>query len=288
MKIRQHIGRFWRSSVAGGKYFKLAWKHPHFAWLFMNCVETDFDSTVANIDHLARRQTAMLGFRKELQDFNRLLVSAGRNPLNDVDSYPCLDDRTAETGFDRHYIYHPAWAARVVAAFNPKKHVDISSTLHFATILSAFVKVDFFDFRPAALVLTNLSSEPADLTNLHFQSDSIPSLSCMHVIEHIGLGRYGDPMDIDGDKKAARELSRVLAKDGRLIVAMPVGKPRIQFNAHRIYSHEQVLQMFETLTLVEHALVPDGAAESGLIMGPDSDVIAAQSYGCGCYVFSKQ
>jgi Methylase involved in ubiquinone/menaquinone biosynthesis len=287
MGIRDYVERFRASSAAGARLFKLARSRPDVTEVLLSCVETDVDETFAHLNSLAQRQSAMVGFSQELQNFSRLLSLAGRQPLDPADTYPCLNDRTAETGFDRHYIYHPAWAARVVAAFRPEKHVDISSTLHFATILSAFVKVEFFDFRPAPLVLSNLSSEPADLTNLHFASNSISSLSCMHVLEHVGLGRYGDPMDVDGDKKACRELSRVLAKGGRLLVAMPVGRPRIQFNAHRIYSHEQVLALFEGLTLVEHALVPDGAAEEGLIPNPDGALIDAQSYGCGCYVFSK-
>jgi ubiquinone/menaquinone biosynthesis C-methylase UbiE len=136
--------------------------------------------------------------------------------------------------------------------------------------------------------MSNLSSSTADLTKLPFESESIESLSCMHVIEHIGLGRYNDTIDIDGDKKAALELTRVLEVNGRLIVAIPVGRPRIQFNAHRIYSHEQVQEMFSGLTLVEYALVPDGTADEGLIMNPDSELINAQNYGCGCYVFAKQ
>jgi hypothetical protein len=59
----------------------------------------------------------------------------------------------------------------------------------------------------------------------------------MHVIEHIGLGRYGEALDPDGDLKAIRELVRVLAAGGNLLVVVPVGRPRIQFNAHRIYDY---------------------------------------------------
>ncbi|MFA5022982.1 MAG: hypothetical protein WC537_01800, partial [Candidatus Paceibacterota bacterium] len=50
-----------------------------------------------------------------------------------------LDDKTALTNFDSHYIYHPAWAARVLAQTKPEEHIDISSTLHFSTLVSAFI-----------------------------------------------------------------------------------------------------------------------------------------------------
>jgi SAM-dependent methyltransferase len=282
--IFSRVGQFWD---AVGKFALTAWHHPELAQKFTHCSSIDAEETSAEIERLSRRQNAMIGFRQEFAEFSKLLEGARGVALDQNEAYPCLDDRTSETGFDRHYVYHPAWAARIVARIKPEVHVDISSTLHFATIVSAFVRVAFYDFRPAPLVLPNMSSEPADLTNLHFDSDSVASLSCMHVIEHIGLGRYGDPFDVDGDGKAARELSRVLAKDGHLIVAMPVGRPRIQFNAHRVYSHEQVLDLFSGLRLVEHALIPDGAVESGMVQNPSAELINAQNYGCGCYVFSK-
>lgn len=287
MVLRNCLGRIWHFSYAVGMFFVTAWRYPELARMITRNVKVDADETLVEIERLTRRQDAMIGFRKEFSAFSKLLESSRGVVLDQNEAYPCLDDRTSETGFDRHYVYHPAWAARVVARLEPEVHVDISSTLHFATIVSAFVRVAFYDFRPAPLVLSNMSSDAADLTSLHFDSNSIASLSCMHVIEHIGLGRYGDPFDIDGDKKAAQELSRVLAKNGHLIVAMPVGRPRIQFNAHRVYSHEQVLDLFSGLRLIEHALIPDGAVENGMVNNPSAEVVNAQNYGCGCYVFSK-
>ena len=108
---------------------------------------------------------------------------------------PCLNEKTTETYFDRHYIYHTGWAARSLNKIKPTKHIDISSSLYFASIASAFVPMTFYDYRPAKIELPNLSYASADLLNLQFESNSIKSLSCMHVVEHIGLGRYGDPID---------------------------------------------------------------------------------------------
>lgn len=269
------------------RLLNLAKSEPMLVRTLMDCVYENGAETLSSLQQLASRQEAMRSFAQEFERFSALLRAAGHESLSAAEAYPCLDDRVAQTEFDRHYVYHPAWAARVLAKFPPRKHVDISSTLHFSTLVSAFVEVEFYDFRPAQLKLSNFTSSAADLTQLAFASNSIESLSCMHVIEHIGLGRYGDPFDVDGDRKAVRELSRVLAPDGRLIVAFPVGRPRIQYNAHRIYSHEQVLELFSGLRLIEYALIPDGRAEDGLIQNPSSELIMEQSYGCGCYVFSK-
>lgn len=197
---------------------------------------------------------------------------------------PSLRDRTSSTEFDRHYIYHPAWAARIVAEIRPDLHVDISSSLVFCSMVSAFVPVTFFDYRPADLKLSNLQSQPADLMALPFADGSLSSLSCMHVVEHVGLGRYGDPLDPDGDLKAVAELNRVLAPGGNLLFVVPVGRPRIMFNTHRIYAYEQVLELFSGLALMEFALVPDDGA---LERDASSEKVQLQEYGCGCFWFRK-
>lgn len=200
---------------------------------------------------------------------------------------PVLFDKTPSTNFDAHYVYHPAWALRIVKKINPEFHVDISSTLHFCTALSAFIPVHFYDYRPANIKMSGLTSEKADLTNLPFKDGSISSLSCMHTVEHVGLGRYGDRLSATDDVKAMHELKRVLAPGGNFLFVVPIGKPRICFNAHRIYSYEQILKYFEGLTLVEFSLIPDNAARVGMIQNATKEQSDAQNYGCGCFWFKK-
>jgi SAM-dependent methyltransferase len=230
-----------------------------------------------------------LKFRKDFATFKRLGASrAERLPLDWHDRFPCLDDSTAETAFDRHYIYHPAWAARVIAQTTPPLHIDISSSLHFCTLLSAFVPMKFYDYRPADIQLSNLSAEPVDLLALPFEDQSISSLSCMHVVEHVGLGRYGDRLDPDGDLKAIAELKRVLAPGGSFLFVVPVGKAKVMFNAHRIYSYQQIIEYFSDLELVEFALIPDDPQQGGLVKDATSQMADAQNYGCGCFWFRKR
>jgi Caenorhabditis protein of unknown function, DUF268. len=109
----------------------------------------------------------------------------------------------------------------------------------------------------------------------------------MHVIEHIGLGRYGDPLDPDGDLKAISELQRVLAPEGDLLFVVPIGKPMIVFNAHRIYSYEQIAEYFSGFELKEFALIPDNPSEGGLIHDATKEQADSQTYGCGCFWFKK-
>jgi len=229
-----------------------------------------------------QRIARIFGYISEFVRYRR--VKDNRFAVKWSEMYPCLDDRISTTPFDQHYIYHPAWAARILATNKPEYHVDISSILSFSTIVSAFIPVKFYDYRPAEISLSGLGSESADLLALPFADGSIPSLSCMHTVEHIGLGRYGDPIDPGGDIKATRELIRVLKTGGDLLFVTPVGKPKIAFNAHRVYSHLQIMEYFSTLNLMEFSMIPDSG---GLIINADPEMVPLQEYACGCYWFRK-
>jgi SAM-dependent methyltransferase len=201
--------------------------------------------------------------------------------------YPCLSERTKYTNYDKHYVYHTAWAARILKKINPTIHYDFSSDIRFVTIISAFIPVRYYDIRPVKIHLSGIEPMAADLTDLTFKSNSLMSVSCMHVIEHIGLGRYGDPIDPNSDIKAVKELKRVLAKDGNLLFVVPVGKQRLMFNAHRIYSYRMVIDMFKEFKLIEFSLITHKEMESGLIKNPTFSFINKQEYACGCFWFKK-
>lgn len=204
------------------------------------------------------------------------------------DVWPCLQDKTPETDYERHYIYHLAWAARCVKKITPKRHTDIGSRLYFCAILSAFVPTDFYDYRPADLVLSDLSSNKGDLTNLPFKDNQLESVSCLHTIEHIGLGRYGDPIDPNGDLTAMKELSRVVVPGGNLLIVVPTGKEmRIQFNAHRIYSFDGLVSCFPGFTLKNFAYIPEESKHEAIIDNASLADIKDDVMGCGCFWFVK-
>lgn len=219
--------------------------------------------------------------------FKGKISGKSRFPLLLTDAYPQVKDKTITTGFDRHYVYHTAWAVRKVREIAPLKHIDISSSLYFSSLLSAFVPVEFYDYRPPVLVLDNLKVGRGDLLHLPFADNSIVSLSCMHTIEHVGLGRYGDEIDPDGDLKAVSELKRAVAPGGSILFVVPIGKPKIMFNAHRIYSYEQVVDMFSGFRLKEFSLIPENACDGDLIINAAKEQADKENYGCGCFWFIK-
>lgn len=203
------------------------------------------------------------------------------------DLYPCLTDATVQTPFDGHYLYHSAWAARILKRIKPAHHVDVSSDVQLIAVISAFFPVEFHDIRPAKVFLSDLTCHKNNLLALSFETSSVKSLSCLHVVEHVGLGRYGDQMDPAGDIKAIHELKRILAPGGDLLFAVPVGKPAVKFNGHRIYSFEQIRSCFSDFELVEWSLIPDNAHEIGMIDNPGDEIVNMQKFGCGCFWWRK-
>ena len=149
-------------------------------------------------------------------------------------------------------------------------------------------RIPVYDYRPVDLKGINVASGRADILSLPFADNSIESLSCMHVVEHIGLGRYGEPLDPQGDLKAISELIRVLANGGDLLFVVPIGTPKIMFNAHRIYSYRQIINYFPGFELKQFALIPDKGKGSGLIIDAREHEADGQSYGCGCFWLKKK
>lgn len=241
--------------------------------------------------NLARATGRLLRAARFRADFRRFAALAeeagGRLPVRWADRYPCLTDDIGTTAFSGHYLLHTAWAARVLAKIRPPHHTDFSSSLYFNALVSAFIPIRFYDYRPADAGLSGLECGFADLTDLPFPDGALPSVSCMHVAEHVGLGRYGDAMDPDGDLRAMAELARVTAPGGHLLFVVPVGRPRVQFNAHRVYAHDQVVAAFPNFTLRGFALVPDAPDDTRLVVGAPAAEVDRQRYGCGCFWFVK-
>lgn len=206
------------------------------------------------------------------------------------DSYPILDqDKPQKADYSFEYLAHCGWAARILTQTLTKIHVDFGSHTYFAGIASAITSsFIYYDLRPIDMPLPGLICLSADLTNLRIDSNSQPSVSCMHVLEHVGLGRYGDAINPEGDLLAASELSRIVKPGGQLLIVEPINQtPRLSFNAHRLYSYQQVLGMFPQMDLVEFTLIKDRSiipyADPALIVNSDTE-----TNDTGCFLFVKQ
>lgn len=219
-----------------------------------------------------------------LRDWYRYAHLPGAEPVHLVDSWPQLHDRTPKTPFDPHYFWTNGWAMRRIVAQRPKHHIDIGSQVVFINLLSAVLPVIFVDYRPLAACVAGLTSCSGDILNLPFADGGVESLSCLHVAEHIGLGRYGDPLNPSGTRRACAELTRVLAPGGNLFFSIPIGQPRVCFNAHRVHSPDQILEYFGSLELVEFSAVDDRGNFHPNIK-PEN--MRQAKYGCGLFWLKK-
>jgi hypothetical protein len=222
-----------------------------------------------------------LGFLRDLMTYAKL---NGAEQIKLGDTYPCIHDKTQTTAFDVHYFYQDIWAFKKILESNVRNHVDVGSRVDFVGFLTTITEVTFIDIRPLKANLNNLSSRRGSILAMPYESDSVQSLSCLHVAEHIGLGRYGDPLDSLGTIKACKELSRILAVGGSLYFSVPVGKPRLCFNAHRIHSPMQILQYFRNLELTEFSGIDDNGNFS---QNMDLSMLEGSSYACGLFHFTK-
>jgi len=226
----------------------------------------------------------LANYPRYLADWRRYMRLPGAEPLRFGNAYPQLHDRTSATAIDAHYFYVNGWAIRRIVAQRAVRHMDIGSQTIFASLLGAVMPVTFVDYRPLRAHLSNLACLGADLLHLPFGNGSVESLSCLHVAEHIGLGRYGDSLNPHGTRQAARELARVLAKGGSLYFALPVGKPRVCFNAHRIHTPDTIRAYFSDLELVELSGVHDDGRFVERVNLAEFD---HSEYACGMFWFKK-
>lgn len=215
-------------------------------------------------------------FFKEYKQFKKMIRSD--QGIYSLLFYPCLFDNTLQTPVDATYFYQDAWAAKKIFENKPQHHFDIGSSVKTVGIISQFVPTTMIDIRPINLDLENLSFQKGSILKLPFPDKSIESLSSLCVVEHIGLGRYGDPLDFWGSEKAIAEIKRVLKPGGICLLSVPIDQDNIiYFNAHRAFTRDYLLSLFaDDLELMEeryiygtelfHDYTPERGFGTGLYM----------------------
>lgn len=234
---------------------------------------------ISNLKHLIPK------YIKYFRDWKKYSSMKYAEKMSLINSIPSLFDDLIGTPFDSHYFYQDIWAFKRIIELEYDSHVDIGSKVYFVGFLTAMKEVTFIDIRPLNANLDNLKSIKGSVLSIPFENNSINSISCLHVAEHIGLGRYGDNLDPLGTKKAIKELARVLAKGGNLFFSLPIGKPRVCFNSHRIHSIDQILGYFSDLELIELSGVDDSG---NYIQDINKSKLDSCNYGCGFFWFTKK
>ncbi len=213
-----------------------------------------FKGTFANYP-LSKKISALNAFFSDLNEYKKL----GQNQNFKMGwefIAPRIYDKTDTTPVEPVYFYQDSWCAGKVFENKPEHHYDIGSKAEMVGIISQFVPTTMIDIRPIDLQLKNLSFKKGDILNLPFKDNEIKSLSSICVIEHIGLGRYGDKLDPFGSEKSIEEIKRVLAQNGNLYISLPVDdENKTYFNAHRSFTRDYILKLFKPLKLMEELYV---------------------------------
>jgi hypothetical protein len=187
-----------------------------------------------------------LRFRKDLATFKRQMEGVERPiPLGKL--YPILNDAKAESGIgDKIYFFQDLYVAQEIFKAQPARHVDIGSRVDgLIAHVASFREIEMFDIRPLNSTIRNVAFTKCDLMGELSPDllDCTDSLSCLHAIEHFGLGRYGDPVDARGHLAGFENLSKMVKPCGTFYFSVPLGPLRVEFNAHRVFSMDYLLNM---------------------------------------------
>jgi hypothetical protein len=208
--------------------------------------------------------------------------------------YPCLDERNTDSGSaSGHYFHQDLLIAGRIFKNNPERHMDIGSRIDgFVAHVAVFRKIEVLDVRPLSTTIPNIIFRQADLMkpdpDLKNYCDSVSSL---HAIEHFGLGRYGDPLDYNGHVKGLNSIQGLLKQGGKFYLSVPIGPQRVEFNAHRVFSVNYLIELIHDKYRVDFfSYVND---EGDLIR--DVDLNPAEmddnfgcTYGCGILELTKK
>jgi len=217
-----------------------------------------------------------------------------------ISLYPCLTDKGSQGGTcSGHYFWQDLIVAQKLCKASPKYHLDIGSRVDgFVAHVASFRRLDVLDIRPTVVNVPNVKfilgdiSDSSCLTNLK----KYDSVSCLHALEHVGLGRYGDKLDPLGYFKAAQNITNILAIDGILYLSVPIGtKSSIEFNAHRIFKFYDIIMIFQNLglVLIDYSYVNDLGDYNALPNLEDQKPLSVDTfvydgeYGCGIFEFKK-
>lgn len=209
-------------------------------------------------------------------------------------SVPCLADRYLPSGTTRgHYFRQDLFVARRIFERRPEVHMDVGSRVDgFVAHVACFREIQVFDIRPLADAIPNIRFVQQDIVNLPPSMHGVTdSLSCLHALEHFGLGRYGDPLMADGHVHGFRSLATLLQPGGILYLSVPIGQQRIEFNGHRIFAVPTILELAAAQFDVEcfSYIDDEGSFHENVVR--DAAGIATSFdliYGCGIFELRKK
>jgi len=193
------------------------------------------------------------------KDYKKIRFNS--NDIFPIKLYPILDDRYKQGGTATgHYFHQDLLVAKKIYEAKPKRHIDIGSRVDgFIAHLAVFREVEIIDIREINNNIKNIKFIQSDMMDMKEELfESCDSLSSLHALEHFGLGRYGDPIDFNGHIKGFENIYKILKSNGVFYFSVPIGRQRIEFNAHRVFSLEYLISMFNNkFKIIDFSYVDD-------------------------------
>lgn len=208
--------------------------------------------------------------------------------------YPCLHDKSVASGSGRgHYFHQDLLVARRIFLNKPERHVDIGSSVGgFVAHVASYRPIEVLDIRAQSANVPNIRFVQADLTAPLDRSlvDYCDSVSCLHALEHFGLGRYGDPVKYDGYLLGLENIWKILKNGGKVYISVPIGPERIEFNAHRVFSVRCLLDCFSGKYRIDQFSFVDDLGdlhENVPLTEADKTTNFNCQFGCGIFEMTK-
>ena len=207
--------------------------------------------------------------------------------------HPMLNDSVEQAGITKgHYFHQDLLVASYIYKAKPETHIDIGSRIDgFVAHVASFRKIQIIDIRNLNKIgHENISFLKLDLTKNDNPSLLSESVSCLHAIEHFGLGRYGDKIDPVGHIKAFNNILKILKKNGTLYISFPISKNNeTHFNSQRIFNPNDIFSWPTDGNKIGLKKFDYVDSQGNLNLNTKiSDVENIKEYGCGIYTFKKE
>jgi hypothetical protein len=144
-----------------------------------------------------------------------------------------------------HYFHQDLLVADKMFINKPGKNVEMGSRIDgFVAHVTSFRDIEVFYIRDMTEQIQNIHFKGLDIMDGNAVSHNYcNSISYLHALEHFGLERYGDRVDSNGHLLGWENIYKMLKKGGKCYFSVPIGKQGIEFDAHRVYSLEYLVNV---------------------------------------------
>lgn len=101
----------------------------------------------------------------------------------------------------------------------------------------------------------NITSVKKDINSVDFSENDLDEITCVSVLEHIGMSAYGDPAYKAGDEMTIKKFTHILKSSGRLLITMPfAGEYKVlpwNDTYEKIYNYNSITTLFKNWKLIK-------------------------------------